>query len=106
MEGTDGRGSPNNPTGGDRMKLVLSGTLLRFVDYQSELALEASTPMGALNEAATRFPSLKPVLFDGAGTLRTMHRLFVNGEQIPTSEVGRDLREGDCLEVLTAIAGG
>lgn len=92
------------------MMFRFSGALLRFTDYQKEVAVDAPDVQGALDALCTQRPVLRQVLFDGEGHLRAAHRLFLNGEQIATAELrsGATPRLGpdDQLEVLTAIAGG
>jgi molybdopterin converting factor small subunit len=88
------------------MKFVFSGTLLRFTDYQRSLVVEAATVRTALAALVVKCPKLAPVLYDGAGQLRAVHRLFLNGTQLLSDELERPLTPSDELEVLTAIAGG
>ena len=92
------------------MKVIFSGTLLRFVDYSKEVDLEAANLHDCIGQLGIRFPSLKPVLLNGDGRVRDTHQLFLNGEQLArperTSEVGFPLKGDDTLLILTAIAGG
>lgn len=88
------------------MKIVVSGTLLRFVGYQRELEIEANTVREAIVALESRHSALRPVLRDGEGSLRSSHQLFINGEQVGRDALERPVERGDVLEVLTAIAGG
>jgi molybdopterin converting factor small subunit len=88
------------------MTFGFSGSLLRFTDYQREVQVEAATLGEALSTLATRLPALRPVLFDAQGTLRGVHRLFLNGQQLAHADLGQALAPTDRLDVLTAIAGG
>jgi hypothetical protein len=92
------------------MKVVFSGTLLRFVDYSKEVDVEAADLHDCIGQLGTRFPSLKPVLLNGDGHVRETHQLFLNGEQLArqekTNAVGLPLHGNDTLLILTAIAGG
>ena len=87
------------------MKIVLSGTLLRFVGYKRELEVDAPTVRGAIDHVIEDHPALRNVLLDGNGDVRTAHQLFVNGEQIGRT-LDRPVADADVLEVMTAIAGG
>jgi hypothetical protein len=93
------------------MKVVLSGALLRFVDYTKEVDVEAGTLAEGIERLTDRFPRLKPVLLDGDGRVRQTHQLFLNGEQVARQEyaVGAaplPVAAQDTLFVLTAVAGG
>lgn len=93
------------------MKVVLSGALLRFVDYTKEVDIGASTFADCIRALIARFPQLKPVLLDGDGGVRLTHQLFLNGEQMAREHRALDgapvaVAEGDTLFILTAVAGG
>jgi predicted phage tail protein len=91
------------------MKVVFSGTLLRFVDYSKEVDVEASTVPECIDQLILKFPGLRPVLLDGQSQVRETHQLFLNGEQLerrPTAPPPGSLGERDTLFIMTAIAGG
>jgi molybdopterin converting factor small subunit len=88
------------------MKLQLSGTLKRFAGYNDTLEVEGRTVRAALQHLATVHPALKPVLFDGEGQVRQLHRLFLNAELLRTTQLDDEVDERDTLEIVTAIAGG
>ncbi|MFT4628107.1 MAG: molybdopterin synthase sulfur carrier subunit [Myxococcota bacterium] len=89
------------------MKIVLSGNLKRFTDFESEVELDADTILSALDQLVERFPSIKAVIYDGQHKLRGVHRLYINGEVLSASEIAtRQLEPGDEVGVLTALAGG
>lgn len=88
------------------MTFRLSGTLLRFVDYRREIRVDAPDLRRALALLCEMNPDLRPVLHDGAGQVRETHRLFLNGAQLAGRDLDQPLGPDDCVEVLTAIAGG
>jgi molybdopterin converting factor small subunit len=92
------------------MKVVFSGTLLRFVDYTKEVELDAENLHECIGQLGARFPSLKAVLLNGDGRVRETHQLFLNGEQVASADAsntaGLPLKASDTLLILTAIAGG
>jgi len=88
------------------MKFRFSGTLMRFVDYQREVQVDASTLGTAIDELARRFPDLKPVLLDAEGRVRKAHSLFLHRQRLNDTNLDQKLNEDDCVEVLTLIAGG
>lgn len=83
-----------------------SGTLLRFVDFQREIPVAAPTVKDGLVGLVQQQPQLRPVLFDGEGNVRATHRLFLNGEQMPSGSLESPVAESDRIDILTAIAGG
>jgi hypothetical protein len=88
------------------MRIRVSGTLLRFVDYDDEIAIEADTVGSALQALAARYPDVRSALYDSRGHIRGAHALFVNGERVGRDGLGLPLDADDSLEILTAIAGG
>jgi molybdopterin converting factor small subunit len=88
------------------MVINFSGALLRFVNFQKSVNLDASTVGEALSAVAARFPQSKAVIYDADGNVRKVHQIFVNGQQLPAADIGRSLSANDRMDVLTAIAGG
>jgi molybdopterin synthase sulfur carrier subunit len=88
------------------MKFVLSGNLLRFSGFRRELEVDAPTVAQGLTELVARCQGLGPVLLDGEGRLRAVHRLFLNGEQLTGHELEHEAQANDEITLLTAIAGG
>lgn len=88
------------------MRFVLSGNLLRFSGFRREVPIEAPTVALGLTELVAACPGLGPVLLDGSGQLRAVHRLFLNGDPLAPQELGCEARGDDEVTLLTAIAGG
>ena len=88
------------------MNLAFSGTLLRFVNFQKNMQIEANSIEDALKKLAQKYPQSAGVLFDDAGNVRKVHQLFLNGKQVDPSNIHNPVAETDRLDVLTAIAGG
>jgi hypothetical protein len=88
------------------MRIVVSGNLLRFSNFQKEIEIAAPTLERGLEQLVGRFPLLEPVLLDGGGRVRAVHRLFLNGDLLSRDELGREAGADDELTILTAIAGG
>jgi sulfur-carrier protein len=88
------------------MRFILSGNLLRFSEFQNEIAISAPTVAEGISQLVTTLPKLRPVLLDGAGQLRKVHRLFINQHQLTRDELGRAADADDEVTILTAIAGG
>lgn len=90
------------------MIVVVSGNLRRYTSFEQEVQLEATSLRAALEALVARHPGLRPVLYDGDGKLRSVHRLFLNGELLDSGSGSDDrpLAPNDELGILTAIAGG
>ncbi|UJB43040.1 MoaD/ThiS family protein [Streptomyces sp. A1-5] len=88
------------------MTLHFSGILLRLVNYQRTLPIEADSLGDALERLEERHPQVRKVLRDGSGQIRRTHQVFLNGEQLTDPALDTPLKETDRVEFLTAIAGG
>jgi len=88
------------------MNLRFSGLLLRLVDYERTMHIDAPTLGEAVAAAEQRHPQLRPVLRDAEGKLRRSHRVFINGDLTPTANLATRLGPADDVEFLTAITGG
>jgi molybdopterin synthase sulfur carrier subunit len=88
------------------MKFKFSGTLLRFVDYNKLVEIDADSLGDALGKLTGLFPSVKAPICDAQGSIRRTHRLFLNGEMMLGFDARTAVAPSDTVEVLTAIAGG
>jgi sulfur-carrier protein len=76
-------------------------------DGTAELQCEATTVGGLIAELETRFPAIRGRLRDDAGQLRRFVNLYVNGEDVRFRDgLETDLRAGDELSIVPAVAGG
>jgi hypothetical protein len=53
-----------------------------------------------------RYPRARPVLLDGAGHVRSIHRLVLNGTVLDRAELGSAVGPRDELVILTPITAG
>jgi hypothetical protein len=89
------------------MKIILSGNLKRFAEYESELEFDATSIPAALNLLVERYPEIRSILLDPDNKPRSLHRLHLNGEILSAEEVeSRELGPNDEVGILTALAGG
>jgi sulfur-carrier protein len=88
------------------MKFNFSGSMLRFTDYRKQISIEAKTLTEAFENLVKEYPNIKAVIFDREGLVRTTHQLFLNGEQINRDGLNVEIGANDCLDIITAIAGG
>jgi molybdopterin synthase sulfur carrier subunit len=88
------------------MLIRLSGTLLRFADYQKELRIDAPTLKAGIDQLAAQFPEVGKAIFDKTGQLRASHRVFVNGDMVERKDIGRPVAGEDVVDIMTAVTGG
>ncbi|HEY8209566.1 MAG TPA: MoaD/ThiS family protein [Myxococcaceae bacterium] len=88
------------------MVIRLSGTLLRFADYQKEVRVDAPTLKEGISHLGTQYPDVGKALFDKLGQLRASHRLFVNGDLVGKADMGRSVGGDDIVDIVTAVTGG
>jgi sulfur carrier protein ThiS len=89
------------------MIIQLPGALLRFTNYQREFQYDSKTLKTGLDSLMAQNPALKSALLDRKGKIRSAHLLFINGDQLDRgSSTDRALGPHDCVEIVTAIAGG
>jgi sulfur-carrier protein len=88
------------------MVIRVSGTLLRFTDFQKEISIDAPTLKEGISRLAEQFPEVGKALFDTVGQIRASHKLFVNGYQIGKADIGREVSSEDVVDIVTAVTGG
>lgn len=88
------------------MVIRVSGTLLRFTDFQKEIRIDAATLKEGIARLVEQYPDMGKALFDKLGQLRASHRLFVNGSQVAKGDIGRSVVEEDIIDIVTAVTGG
>lgn len=95
------------------MKMELSGSLLRYVGFESKIAFDSPTLGAALDLLFERYPAVKPVLLAKDGQLSRAHQVFLNGTRVTkdsavdaASLLSRPLTADDTVSILTLITGG
>jgi len=88
------------------MVIRLSGTLLRFTDYQKELPIEAPTLKEGIAKLVEQYPEVGKALFDKVGQIRASHRVFVNGDPVEKAGMDRAVGGEDIVDIVTAVTGG
>lgn len=74
---------------------------------QSEVSVQGSTVIEAMNDLTTQYPALRQHLFNGDGELRPFVNLFLNQEDIRHLQgLETPLQEDDSLMLIPSIAGG
>jgi len=87
---------------------VLTAPLRSLTANQGEVAVEnAATVQAALDQLSRKYPGIKEKLLDEKGALRRYVNLFRNDEDVRHAQgLGTELKEGDRLTIVPAIAGG
>lgn len=88
------------------MLIIISGALLKFVDYQREHELEASTPLIGIEKLTVQYPALKNAIFDESGDLRKFNVVYIDKKKATPNCLNNEASSKTKVEILTAIAGG
>jgi molybdopterin synthase sulfur carrier subunit len=76
-------------------------------DGAAELASNAATVAGLIEELESRYPAIRGRLRDETGALRRFVNLYVNGEDVRFQNgLETSLKAGDELSIVPAVAGG
>ena len=90
------------------MPIVRFPALMKFyVDNQTELSMDATTVTELLDNLISRYPALKPHLFEPTGKLRRHFNIFVNGEHVrELGGLNTPLQADDKVILMVSAAGG
>ena len=88
------------------MKIKLSGNLKRFAGFNSLVDIDAATVREAITRLVAQYPELGPVLLDHDASVRVVHRLFLDGDQLEQDQLDKSVDARAELGILTALAGG
>jgi molybdopterin converting factor small subunit len=81
--------------------------LRSYTAGQSEIPVQGDTVAEAMNDLMGQYPSLKPHLYNGSGTLRPFVNLFVGENNIKDLKgLETPLESDDRLLLIPSIAGG
>jgi len=73
---------------------------------EAQIPAEGSTVRECLEDVGRRYPGFIEQIFDGGGNVHKFVDVFVNGDEIAREEVDSVVTDGDCIEILAAVAGG
>jgi molybdopterin converting factor small subunit len=68
--------------------------------------VDGETVRECIEAVEAQHPGFLELIFDSRGGQRRFVRLFVNGDEIPRDAVDTPVAEGDCVQILAAVAGG
>ena len=89
------------------IKLFIPTPLRKFTDGQSSVEVEAANVGEAIDSLTNSFPAVRQHLYDSENQLRRFLRIYVGDEDIQQLEgPATQLRSGDKISIIPAIAGG
>ncbi|MFN3813901.1 MAG: MoaD/ThiS family protein [Aquificaceae bacterium] len=81
--------------------------LRRIANGQGEVQVEAKNVREAIEKLDSMFPGFKERLLDEKGELRRFVNLYLNDEDIRFLKgIDNELKDGDVISIVPAIAGG
>lgn len=89
------------------IKVSIPTALRQYANGKNTVELSGSNVGQVLGQLAEGYPELRRHLFSDDGQVRNFVNVFVNDENIRDREnQDTDLREGDELVIVPAVAGG
>lgn len=89
------------------VKVHIPTPLRKITNNQAEIEVEASTVGAMVENMEQAYGGIKEKLMDEAGEIRRYVNIYVNDEDIRFLDgIETDLREGDSISIVPAIAGG
>jgi molybdopterin synthase sulfur carrier subunit len=89
------------------VKVRIPTPLRAATDGVAELNVEAETVLLLIEDLEARYPAIRGRLRDDAGEMRRFVNLYVNGEDVRFRDgLGTNLKAGDELSIVPAVAGG
>jgi molybdopterin synthase sulfur carrier subunit len=89
------------------VRVRIPAPLRAVTEGAAEVDVEGASVADALSQLEGRYPEIKRLLFDDTGELRRFVNLYVNGEDIRfLSGLETDLKAGDEMSIIPAVAGG
>ena len=91
------------------MKFKLSGNLAKFTNYKKELHIDietSSTLKKLIDSLIEKYPELKEVIYDKESKVKKGYLVSLNGHKINPNEFNEAIKNNDCVDIFTAIAGG
>ena len=81
--------------------------LRKFTDGKNEVEASGNTVIEVVDNLEANFPGIKEKLCDESGKLRKFLNIYLNDEDIRFMDsLDTELKEGDSLALIPAIAGG
>ena len=88
------------------VKINIHPFLSQHTDNQDVVEVNGNTVGQCLKELVTRYPDLKPWLFEKNGKLNRLVEIYVNNATSYPEELAKPVKDGDEIHILIIIAGG
>ena len=88
------------------VKVHLHLTLRQYTDGQEVIETQGRTVGECFQDLITKFPSLKPSLFDKKGKLNNIVEIYLNLQSAYPDELAKPVKDGDEIHVTLMLAGG
>lgn len=93
--------------GEEAVEVILPRALLQYSQGRDTVQLPGETLAEILGSLNAEFPGLRERVVDDQGKLRRFVHVFVNGDSVhPSEPEAVELRPGDQVHILPAVAGG
>ena len=73
---------------------------------RSRIDVEGHTVRECIDAVEAQCPGFFELVFDAQGNLNRFARIFVNGDEVMENASDTAVADGDCIQILTAAAGG
>ena len=89
------------------VKVRIPTPLRKLTEGKDEVTAEGATVKDVIEDLERRYPGLKERICEADGSVRKFVNLYVNDEDIRfKNNLDTELKEGDELSIIPAIAGG
>lgn len=88
------------------VKINIHPFLSQYTNNQDVVEVNGSTVGQCLEELVSRFPELRPWLFEKNGKLNRLVEIYVNMKSSYPEELAKPVRDGDQLHIIIIISGG
>ena len=88
------------------IEIHLHPNLSERIGSPGKISVEGEMPRDCLMAAAIQYPDLGKILWRQGDQINPAVLLFLNDELIRESDLERELKPGDQIDIIPAIAGG
>jgi len=88
------------------IKVTLHQYFQDIVGGREVVEADGNTVAELIDDLEKRYPTIKDHLLDKRGRLQGFVEVFVNSEIVYPEETGKQVKDGDEIEILTIVAGG
>ena len=80
--------------------------LQAFTDDQEAVEVEGKTVGDCLKALSEKYPTMKKMLVNDKGALHSYVGIYINSEDAYPNELAKQVKDGDEIHILYALAGG